>query len=64
MASDTGVMNDVRGEVRVRYNWRSGEGRFEVRDGNLAFLGPLEFSAFLRQSGEVTREKAAIKVMQ
>ncbi len=45
---------DFWGHVRVRLHGCTGEGRFEVLEGSLAFLDPLEFSAFFRLPDEVT----------
>ncbi len=54
---------DAWGQVWVRKDGCTGVGRFDVREGSHVFLGPLEFSAFLRQSGYLTEDNAALKVM-
>ncbi len=65
VATGIGAMDEgfeAWGQERVRKDGCTGVGRIDVRDGSHAFLGPLEFSAFLRQSGTLTGENGAIKV--
>ncbi len=38
-------------EIGIRQDGCTGERRLEVAEGSITFLGPLEFAAFLRQSG-------------
>ncbi len=38
-------------EIGIRQDGCTGEGRLEVVESSIAFLGPLEFAAFLHQSG-------------
>ncbi len=54
VAASIGVRDERCGvwrKVRIRQDVCTGEGRLEVVEGSIAFLGPLKFAALLSQSG-------------